>query len=151
MPVDADMGFDGYRCGLLWNTPEPVTFPMSFHPDPIIQAERQMEEVLNNLVSTGALQKNNQMDIESLLNPEGKCHVIMTKSTDMEIYQDVMDTRAARDNIEINGGNDLDEGMPIELQPSWHNILNTTYMISKYLSSINDPNAPKIEPLLSEL
>ncbi|EDR00128.1 uncharacterized protein LACBIDRAFT_334411 [Laccaria bicolor S238N-H82] len=104
-------------------TPQP-TIPISslldassFHPDPIVQAERQVEEALDNLVATGALQKNNRMDIESLLNPEGESHIMM-ESTDMEIYQDIMDARAASENLKINGGNDLDEGAPVEPQPS---------------------------------
>ena len=122
----------------------------SVHPDPIIQAERQVEEALNDLVATGALQKDNWMDIESLLNPEGKSHV-MTESTDLEIYQDVMDAKAARENLEINGGDNLDGGTPIESQPSHRNVLNAMYTISKYLSDINDPNTRKIEALLSEL
>ena len=39
----------------------------------------------------------------------------MTDSTDMEIYQDIMDARPACENLKINGGNDLDEGTSIEL------------------------------------
>jgi len=122
----------------------------SFHPDPIVQAERQVEEALDDLVATGALQKNNRMDIESLLNPEGESHV-MAESTDMEIYQDVMDARAASENLEINGGDDLDEGTPVEPRPSRRDVLNATHTIGKYLSDINDPNARKIEALLSSL
>ena len=37
----------------------------------------------------------------------------MTDSTDMEIYQDIMDARAACENLKINGGNDLMKAHPL--------------------------------------
>ena len=73
----------------------------------------------------------------------------MTDSTDMEIYQDIMDARAACKNLKINGGNDFDEGTSIKLWPTQHDVLNTTYTIGKYISDINVPNSHKIEALLS--
>ena len=78
------------------------------------------------------------------------CHV-MTDSTDMEIYQDTMDARAACENLKINGSNDLDEGTSIELWPTQHDVLNTTYTIGKYISDINVPDSHKIEALLSSI
>ena len=73
----------------------------------------------------------------------------MADSTDIEIYQDIMDESAACENLKINGGNDLDEGTFIELWPTQHDVLNTTYTIGKYISDINVPNSHKIEALLS--
>jgi len=40
--------------------------------DPVVHAKRQVEVALDELVATGAVQKTNQMEIESLLNPEGE-------------------------------------------------------------------------------
>jgi hypothetical protein len=46
------------------------------------------------------------MDIESLLNPEGESPVL-TETSDREIYQAVMDANTARENIEINSGDGI--------------------------------------------
>ena len=58
----------------------------------------------------GALQKTNQMDIESLLNPAGRFH-ILTETSDIEIYQAVINAiNACEDeDMEINGGDDVNE------------------------------------------
>ena len=47
------------------------------------------------------------MDIEALLNPEGESQ-ILTEASDQEIYWSVMDTIKACENIDINGGDDID-------------------------------------------
>ena len=65
--------------------------------DPITEVEQQVEIALDDLVAMGALQTKNQMDINSLLNPEGECQVL-TETSDEEIYQAVMDSiKAYRD------------------------------------------------------
>jgi hypothetical protein len=43
------------------------------------------------------------MDIKSLLNPDGESH-ILTETSDVKIYQVVMDAIEAHKNIEISGG-----------------------------------------------
>jgi hypothetical protein len=68
----------------------------------VLHVEKQVEAALNDLVATGALQAKNRMDIESLLNPAGESHVLM-ESSDKEIYQAVIDSIAACENIEVNG------------------------------------------------
>ena len=40
-------------------------------------AEKGVEEAVDELVATGALQTGNRMDIESLFNQAGKSHVLM--------------------------------------------------------------------------
>ena len=67
--------------------------------DPVAHVERQVEDALDELVATGALQARNRMDIEALLNPAAE-------TSDEEIYQAVIDSISARENIEINGGDD---------------------------------------------
>ncbi|KAH9010800.1 hypothetical protein EDB85DRAFT_2047701 [Lactarius pseudohatsudake] len=52
-----------------------------------------------------------RMEIKSLLNPAGESH-IMTEATDTDIYQAVMDAIEARENMEKNGGDDVDEDGP---------------------------------------
>jgi len=74
--------------------------------DLVAHAEKQVEAALGDLVTTGALQINNQMDIELLLNLVGKSH-ILTDTSDKEIYHTVMDSITAHKNININGRNNV--------------------------------------------
>ena len=76
--------------------------------DLVAHAERQVEATLDNLVAMRALQKSNQMDINSLLNPEGESHVL-TEMSDVEIYQAVVDAITACANMEANSGDDCDD------------------------------------------
>ena len=69
--------------------------------------EKQVEVALDDLVSTGALQPKNRMDIESLLNPIGESQVL-TETSDKEIYQAIINAIEARDAMDINGGDELD-------------------------------------------
>jgi hypothetical protein len=57
--------------------------------DPIMHVERQVEEALNGLVSTGGLQMTNHMNIENLLNLEAE-HTLIDNTTDEEIYEAIM-------------------------------------------------------------
>jgi hypothetical protein len=118
--------------------------------DPIAHAEQQVELALDELVSRGTLQKVNRMDIDSLLNPAGESHVL-TETTDADIYQAVIDAIEARENVEMNGGDDVDDDGPIEPCPSRGDLLRATSMIAQYLSIWNDPHARKLEPLLGSL
>ena len=70
--------------------------------DPVAHVERQVKDTLDELVATRALQARNRMDIEALLNPAGESH-ILTETSDEEIYQAVIDSISARENIEIKG------------------------------------------------
>jgi hypothetical protein len=81
--------------------------------DPIKNAEKQVEAMLDDLVATGALQHGNRMDIKSLLNPYAESHTL-TDILDKEIYQAIMDAKEAHENLEINGGDDVDENFPPE-------------------------------------
>jgi hypothetical protein len=58
----------------------------------IIDAEKSICDVLDELVSRGALQPRNRMDIECLLNPVQESHTI-TETMDEELYEAVMDAR----------------------------------------------------------
>ena len=118
--------------------------------NPVAHAEKQVEAALDDLVATGALQKNNRMDIESLLNPVGESH-ILTETSDKEIYQAVMDSIMARENIEINGGDDVngdDIDISIEPCPTYRDVLKAASAIGRYIEDLNCPIARKIEALL---
>ncbi|KAH9019215.1 hypothetical protein EDB85DRAFT_2009297 [Lactarius pseudohatsudake] len=60
---------------------------------------------------------SNIMDVNSLLNPARESH-IMTEATDTDIYQAVMDAIEARENMEKNGGDDVDEDGPVKPCPT---------------------------------
>jgi hypothetical protein len=80
--------------------------------DPVTHVEKHVKVALDDLVATGALQKSNWMDLESLLNPAGESHVL-TEDSDSEIHQSVIDAITACKNIKINGGNNIDNNIHI--------------------------------------
>ncbi|KAF8911490.1 hypothetical protein CPB84DRAFT_1761954 [Gymnopilus junonius] len=74
--------------------------------------------------------------------------MVLTETSDEEIFQAVMDAIHARENIEINGGDDVDEDIPVEPRPARHDVLKTSSTISRYLEDWNDPIARKMEAIL---
>jgi hypothetical protein len=115
--------------------------------DPIAYVERQVELALDKLVLRGTLQKGNRMDIGSLLNLAGESHVL-TEASDSDIYQAVTEAFEACENLEINGGDDVDEDGPVKPRPARSAILQASSMISDYLATENDPFAQEFEELL---
>jgi hypothetical protein len=87
------------------------------------------------------------MDIESLLNPLGESQ-ILTETLDAEIYQAVMDAVQACENMEINGGDDINKDMPPEPRPTQREVLKAVSTIGRYTADLNDPILCKIEGLL---
>ena len=53
----------------------------------------------------------------------------------------------ARENININGGDDIDNN-PVEPLLTCHDVLKAVSTIKKYTNNLNDPMAWKIEVLL---
>ena len=120
----------------------------SSQTDPVAHAERQVEAALDDLVATGALQKTNRMDIESLLNPVGESHVL-TETSDIEIYQAVIDAIDARANIEINGDGG-DDDVPLDPRPTRRDVLKAVSTITRYTDNMNESIARKLEALLGD-
>ena len=90
----------------------------------------------------------NQMEIESLLNPEGESQ-ILREISDEEIYQAVMDTLEARENMEITGWDDVDNNVPPEPCPTCCNVVKATSTINKYIIELNDSQSCKLEAMLN--
>jgi hypothetical protein len=88
------------------------------------------------------------MDIKNLLNPVGKSQ-ILTETSDEDIFQCVMDAIKARENIDINGGDDGDDGVVVEPQLTRREVLKAVSTISKYIDELDDPVSRKIEGLPS--
>lgn len=126
---------------------QPIPIPSLLTSDPVVDAEKQVEASLDDLITKGALQPCNRMDIKNLLNPAGESQV-STEASDEEIFQSVMDAIEARTNIDINGRDDVDDGVAIEPQPTRHEVLKAVSTISKYIDELDDPVSRKIEGLL---
>ncbi len=90
--------------------------------DPITHVEKQVEFALNDLVSRGALQRQNRMDITTLLNPHGESYVL-TEANDEDIYHAVMDAMGAHETMDKNGGDDVDEDGPVKPCPNRQDVL----------------------------
>ena len=75
----------------------------------------------------------------------------MAEASDKDIYQAVMDAVEARDNLEKNGGDDVDDDGLIKPCPSHQDVLKAVSIIVQYVSELNDPLAHKIEALLGSL
>ena len=118
--------------------------------DPITEVEQQVEIALDDLVATGTLQTKNRMDINSLLNPEGECQVL-TETSDEEIYQAIMDSIEARENIEISGGDDVNDDIVIKPCPTRREVLKAVSTIGACIEDLDDPNMCKLEALLGLL
>ena len=109
--------------------PTPLTIPISTlvhnsasQMDPITHVEKQVEFALNDLVSRGALQRQNRMDITTLLNPHGESYVL-TEANDEDIYHAVMDAMGAHETMDKNGGDDVDEDGPVKPCPNRQDVL----------------------------
>jgi hypothetical protein len=50
-----------------------------------------------------------------------------------------MDAIEARENIDTNGGDDVDDGVAIEPQPTRREVLKAVSTISKYIDELDDP------------
>ena len=129
-------------------TPPTIPITSLLQTNPVAHAEKLVEAALNDLVSTGALQTANRMDIESLLNPASESNT-STETSDEEIYQAVIDSIAAHENMEITGGDDVDDDTPIEPPPTRRDVLKAVSTISRYVDGMDNPTARKFEALLS--
>ena len=68
--------------------------------NPVAETEKQVEAALDDLVTKGALQPCNHMDIKNLLSSNGESQAFM-EASDEEIFQLVMD--AIRSSISMVG------------------------------------------------
>ncbi|KAN0141144.1 hypothetical protein V8E53_000900 [Lactarius tabidus] len=116
--------------------------------DPIAYVERQVELALDELVLRGTLQQGNRMDISSLLNPAGESHVL-TEASDADIYQAVTEAFEACENLEINGGDDVDEDSPVKPCPARSDVLQAMSTINDYLATENNALAREVEKILA--
>ena len=72
----------------------------------------------------------------------------MTEASDVEIYQAVINAVDAHKNMEINGGDDVNNNIPLEPCPNQHDVLKAVSTINRYIDDQSDPISCKIEALL---
>ena len=72
----------------------------------------------------------------------------LTETSDREIYQAVINAIDARENIEINGGDNVDDVPLVEPRPTRHEVRKAVATIGKYIDDIDDPVARKMESIL---
>jgi hypothetical protein len=70
------------------------------------------------------------------------------ETSDREIYQAVMDAINARENVEINSGDDVDNDIPLEPRPTGRDLLKAVSTIGRYVDDLNEPIARKMEAVL---
>ena len=95
------------------------------------QAHAELEESLDDLVKTGALQPTNQMTVDRLLNPVAE-QDDMQQYSDKDIYKAVMEAKEQHETAHLHGGEDdiaasLDD--PAEPRPSRSEALHAVRLI----------------------
>lgn len=116
--------------------------------DSLARAESEVESALDELMSTGALQQCNRMDIEQLLNPVDESQVIEEVS-DEEICKAVLDARKAREEAVTSGGDDGDAFD--EAPPTYLEVLQAAAVINKYVGGLDGAFARDVEAKLATL
>ncbi|KAG6838250.1 hypothetical protein C0991_000713 [Blastosporella zonata] len=115
--------------------------------------EKEVENALDDLEATGALQRANRMAIEDILNPikEINCEF---ESSDEDICRAVLDTRKAREDMLINGGDDDvdDNADSLAMDTLSHKeFLRLSASITTHLHGMNDLTARRIEADLAAI
>ncbi|KAF9220445.1 hypothetical protein BS17DRAFT_787439 [Gyrodon lividus] len=129
----------------LIHTTEPCNPPNN----PVVQAENTIRDALDDLEATGVLQRSNQMDLAELLNPAAETHNIF-EATDEDIYQAVMDAKAAREANGEGNSDDVDSG-PVEPGSTRNEALQAALVVGKYIKDFDDPFVRKLESMLGLL
>ncbi|KIK80404.1 hypothetical protein PAXRUDRAFT_15820 [Paxillus rubicundulus Ve08.2h10] len=115
--------------------------------DPIAQVETLVQNTLDDLESTGALQHSNRMDITELLNPAAEAHNVFG-ATNEDIYQAVMDAKKVWESAVWGASDDVDNDTPVEPAPTCGEALQAVLLLRKYTEDLNDPFAHKLEMML---
>jgi hypothetical protein len=87
----------------------------------------------------------NTVDEQCIIDEPQTTKEDLRRSTiDCEIYQAVMDAIKARENIEINSGDDVDDILPLEPHPTCRNVPKAVSTIGRCIDDLNEPIARKI-------
>jgi hypothetical protein len=113
--------------------------------DPIANAERRVEEALDELESTGALQHTNRMNIDTLLNPAHESQ-LLDDTSDEEIFKAVQDSRKEAE-ASVNSG--FNDDAPIDTCPTRRELLQAVSVINDYVNTLDSTFARKMEAVLA--
>ncbi|KAK0185475.1 hypothetical protein F5146DRAFT_937633 [Armillaria mellea] len=117
-------------------------------PDPIANAEKEVEESLDALQNTGTLQLANQMDVESLVDPEPEHDIMGDKVTDQDIFDAVITAQKQAEEVETYDA-DADVDECIDVPPSCKEALDAVSTLQKYVCSMDDPFVHQLEGVLA--
>ncbi|KAI9443891.1 hypothetical protein H4582DRAFT_1807664 [Lactarius indigo] len=131
------------------------TLPISslVHPqesqDPISAAEDRVVAALDELESTGVLQRSNRIPLSDLLNPADEVHFLNT-TMDEEIFNAVMEAKQAQE--ECQSGRDksdtISEDIPMDPIPTHAEALRAAKTLSRYTRDKNDPFLQQLDSTL---
>lgn len=117
------------------------------HDTSVARSESLVRDALDDLEARGVLQPSNRMDIAEFLDPAMEAHDFF-EATDEDIYEAVMDAKAARDGLDAD---DDDLQSNDTLAPTCAEALQAAMTLQKYVSTINEPIARKVEVVLESL
>ncbi|CDO68935.1 hypothetical protein BN946_scf185000.g78 [Trametes cinnabarina] len=113
--------------------------------DPVHEAEAAVAKALDSLVRTGALQRSNQMDLDSLLNPAIEKVAFNGDTAEEEIFEAMQEaTERAQDEEE----DEEDEDEPMEVLPTQREALAAAAVLTRFSMAQNSPAARKLEEAL---
>ena len=114
--------------------------------DPITNVEQHVKSALDELESTGALQRANRMDINTLLNPAHESQ-LLDDTLDQDIFEAVRGSRKeAKTPIESN----FDDGdVPVDACPTRREVLQAVSVVNNYVSMLDGTFARKMEEVLA--
>ena len=119
-------------------------------PKPLDILKKGLDKISKKYKDHGSATEKEPNGIESLLNPDDESNVL-TETYDVEIYRAVVDAIEARENIEITGGDDVDDvdDTPLDPRPTYRDVLKAASTLRRYTDNLNDPTARKMEALLA--
>ena len=121
-------------------------------PSVVQAAENAVCDALDELEATGALQRSNRMDLAELLNPAAETHNTF-EATDRDIYQAVMDAKAAREMNDAGNSDEVDNDhdKPDEPGPTRGEALRAALVLGRYIREFDDPFMRKLESMLGSV
>lgn len=128
--------------------------PSSESQDSVVAANTGVTKALDDLQGRGLLQKKNRVDLDDFVDPEDERCGLGDGDTDGDIFEAVMKARHAREMMEINGGDDVDEdgcNDDVELVPTVKEVLAASSIVQSFVSNVDEPFARQLEVLLGKL
>jgi hypothetical protein len=111
--------------------------------------EKGVSSSLDQLEARGVLQRKNRMDLEELLNPISEQELV-DRVSEEEIFKSVQDMLEAKQMMEVNGGDDVDEDIQVvQGKPTRKEALTAAFTLQQYIADINEPFARKLECILA--